>query len=118
LDDFDWDRTVFTLLGPDALVRHLGGAVLGRIESLHYRPVAWRVFWHRPEDLDSFHEHQITHAWKTYLYRLVDHLFAFGPTVAMLVADDRPGGSLTSHQRLGEEERVGSGKKNGLRKKI
>lgn len=102
MDDFDWDRTVFTLLGPDALVRHLGGAVLDRIESLQYRPVTWRVFWHRPEDLDSFHEQQITHAWKTYLYRLVDHLFAFGPTVAMLVTDEQPGSARTSHQRLGE----------------
>jgi len=100
VDDLDWDRTVFALIGPDALARHLGRVVLDRVEQAGYRPVAWRAIWHRPVDLDFFHERHITHAWKAYLYRLVDQLFAFGPTVALLVADERPAGAETSHQRL------------------
>jgi nucleoside diphosphate kinase len=100
--DVDWDRTVFVLLAPDALARGLGEAVLDRLDALGYRPVAWHVLWQRPLELDAFHEKNITHSWKAYLYRLVDQLFAFGPTVAMLVHDERPGDAdrPDSHQRL------------------
>jgi nucleoside diphosphate kinase len=108
--DVDWDRTVFALISPDALARHLGFAVLERIESAGFAPVAWRVLWHRPADLDAFHERNITRSWQAYRYRLVDQLFAFGPTVALLMADERPADERPaaglrpagqgSHQRL------------------
>jgi nucleoside diphosphate kinase len=95
-----WDRTVFMLLAPDAIARHLAGDVVDRVVRLGFRPLAWRVLWHRPAQLDAFHERNITQVWKAYLYRLVDQLFAFGPTVALLVQDegDQPG--RDSHQRL------------------
>lgn len=96
--DADWDRTVFALIGPDAVARHLGPAVLARIAATGFVPVAWRVLWHRPADLDAFHEVNIAHSWQAYRYRLVDQLFAFGPAVALLLADQRPG--CTGHQRL------------------
>ena len=96
--DADWDRTVFALIGPDAVARHLGPAVLARIGSTGFAPFAWRVLWHRPAGLDAFHEVNIAHSWQAYRYRLVDRLFAFGPFVAMLLTDQRPGG--TGHQRL------------------
>lgn len=98
------ETAVFTLICPDALARHLGVAVLDRIESAGFAPVAWRVLWHRPDDLDWFHERNISHAWQAYRYRLVDQLFAFGPAVAMLVADQRQGtgqgAGQHSHERL------------------
>ncbi len=75
-------------------------AVLDRIEAAGFVPVSWRVLWHRPADLDSFHGRNISQAWQTYLYRLVDQLFAFGPTIALLLADDRPEPGQSSHQRL------------------
>jgi nucleoside diphosphate kinase len=102
VDEIDSNRTVFTLICPDALARHLGVAVLERIEAAGFAPVAWRLLWHRPADLDSFHEQNITQVWKAYRYRLVDQLFAFGPTVAMLVADQYPAGDRhqNSHERL------------------
>jgi len=100
VDDINWDRTVFSLLGPDALARYLGDAVLDRMESIGFTPIAWRVLWHRPADLDSFHENNISHSWNAYLYRLVDQLFAFGPTVAMLLADQRQDRAECSHRRL------------------
>jgi nucleoside diphosphate kinase len=96
----DWDRTVFALISPDAVARHLAGAVLDRLAGFGYRPLAWRMLWHRPADLDSFHERNISHSWDAYQYRLVDQLFAFGPAVALLLADDRPSGAQASHQRL------------------
>lgn len=100
MDDVDWDRTVFSLIAPDALARHLGGEVLRRYGSLGFRPVAWTVLWRRPAGLDAFHERNITEVWKAYLYRLVDRTFAFGPTVALLLRDDAPVEGLASHQRL------------------
>jgi len=100
VSEVDWDRTVFMLLAPDAVARHLTTTIVDRVERLGFRPVAWRVLWHRPVDLDAFHERNIAHSWQTYLYRLVDQLFAYGPTVALLVRDERDDG--TSHARLRE----------------
>jgi nucleoside diphosphate kinase len=103
VDEIDSNRTVFALICPDALARHLGIAVLDRIATAGFAPVAWRVLWHRPAGLDSFHERNITSVWKAYRYRLVDQLFAFGPVIAMLVADAHPVGDRhqSSHERLG-----------------
>lgn len=100
MDEIDWEHTVFVLLGPDALARHLGGRIVGRLEGEGFVPLAWTTLWQRPENLDAFHERNITQAWKAYLYRLVDRLFAFGPTVALLVRDERRVEGETSHQRL------------------
>ncbi len=100
MDDLDWDRTIFALISPDALARQLGIAVLDRMEAAGFVPVSWRVLWHRPAELDSFHGQNISHAWKTYLYRLVDQLFAAGPTIALLLSDERPQPGQDSHQRL------------------
>ncbi|ROO63353.1 nucleoside diphosphate kinase [Micromonospora sp. Llam0] len=96
----DWERTVFMLLAPDALARHLGGPIMDRVVAQGFQPVAWRVLWHRPTNLDAFHERNITQVWKAYLYRLVDQLFDFGPTVALLVRDVRPDPRHPSHTRL------------------
>ncbi|MFY1653071.1 nucleoside-diphosphate kinase [Solwaraspora sp. WMMB762] len=96
----DWERTVFMLLAPDALARHLGGQIVDRVVAQGFQPVAWRVLWHRPANLDAFHERNITQVWKAYLYRLVDQLFDFGPTVALLVRDVRPDPRHPSHARL------------------
>lgn len=100
MDEIDPDRTAFALICPDALARHLGVAVLDRIESAGFVPVAWRVLWHRPDDLDWFHEQNISHSWHAYRYRLVDQLFGFGPAVAMLLADQRPAAGQPGHERL------------------
>ena len=100
MDDLDWDHTVFALISPDALARHLGIAVLDRMLAAGFAPAGWRVLWHRPADLDNFHGRNISQAWQTYLYRLVDQLFAFGPTIALLLADERSDPGQASHQRL------------------
>ncbi|MFY1636207.1 nucleoside-diphosphate kinase [Solwaraspora sp. WMMB335] len=96
----DWEHTVFMLLAPDALARQLGGRIVDRVRGEGFEPVAWRLLWHRPTNLDAFHERNITQVWKAYLYRLVDQLFAFGPTVALLVRDNRPDPRHPSHERL------------------
>jgi nucleoside diphosphate kinase len=98
--DVDWERTVFTLIPPDALTRGLGGQVLDRFIGAGFTPVASAVVWKRPQNLDEYNARNITEVWKAYLYRMVDLLFAYGPTVALLMRDDQPPEELTSHQRM------------------
>jgi len=90
VDGIDWDRTVFALVAPDALVRHLGGDVVRRMQAEGFTPVGWKPLWRRPAALDAFNERNINQVWKSYLYRLVDRLFAFGPAIALLMRDDAP----------------------------
>jgi nucleoside diphosphate kinase len=98
--DVDWDRTAFGLICPDAIVRHLGGSIARRLAGNGFVPLAWKCFWHRPDGLDAYYERNITEVWHGYLYRLADRVFAFGPTIALLVQDWAPVDGLTSHQRL------------------
>ena len=96
----DWDRTAFALICPDAIARHLGPAIVRRFEENGFLPLAWKCFWHRPEGLDSYFERNIKEAWHGYLYRLADRVFAYGPTIALLVRDTAPAEGPTSHRRL------------------
>lgn len=98
--EVDWDQTVFVLICPDAVARHYGVAIVDRLTAAGFAPIAWRVLWHRPDDLDAFHERNITSAWQAYRYRLVDQLFAFGPCVALLMAGPHPGGGPDAYARL------------------
>lgn len=98
--DIDWNRTAFSLICPDAIARHLGLPIVRRLREHGFAPLAWRCLWHRPEGLDSYYERNITQVWQGYLYRLADQVFAYGPTVALLVADQAPVDGLGSHQRL------------------
>lgn len=98
--EVDWDRTVFVLIAPDALVRRVAHRVLDMMGAAGFHPVGWRVIWHRPADLDAFNERNIKQAWQGYLYRLVDQLFSIGPTIALIAHDGRPEDGLTTHQRM------------------
>jgi nucleoside diphosphate kinase len=100
MDDIDWKRTVFVLIAPDALARHLSAEIIDWLARIGFKPVGWKVLWQRPAGLDAFHEQNITQAWQAYLYRLVDRLFGFGPTVALLVEDATSVTGVTSHDRL------------------
>jgi nucleoside diphosphate kinase len=98
--DVDWERTAFALICPDAVVRHLGSAILRRWEDHGFTPLAWTCLWHRPDGLDAYFERNITEVWRAYLYRLADRVFAFGPMVALLLYDNAPVDGRGSHQRL------------------
>jgi nucleoside diphosphate kinase len=100
VDGIDWDRTVFALVAPDALVRHVGGDIVRRMRAEGFTAVGWKPLWRRPAALDAFNERNINQVWKSYLYRLVDRLFAFGPAIALLMRDDAPVAGLDSHERM------------------
>jgi len=98
--DVDWDRTAFALICPDAIVRQVAVPIMRRWEESGFAPLAWRCFWHRPDGLDAYYERNIKEVWHGYLYRLADRVFAFGPTVALLLYDQAPVDGLTSQRRL------------------
>lgn len=98
--DVNWDRTAFGLICPDAIARHLGVPIVRRLEEHGFTPLAWTCLWHRPQGLDAYFERNITEVWRGYLYRLADQVFAFGPTIALLLYDETPVDGLGSHQRL------------------
>lgn len=98
--EIDWDRTILALVAPDALARHVGGEVVRRMQAEGFTPVAWKPMWRRPAALDAFNERNINQVWKSYLYRLVDRLFAFGPAVALLMYDSAPVDGISSHDRM------------------
>lgn len=98
--DIDWNRTAFALICPDAIVRHLAAAIVRRWEDNGFVPLAWKCFWHRPDGLDDYFGRNITEVWRAYLYRLADRVFAFGPTIALLLYDQAPVDGTGSHQRL------------------
>ncbi|HEY0636488.1 MAG TPA: nucleoside-diphosphate kinase [Pseudonocardiaceae bacterium] len=100
LDGIDWERTAFGLICPDAVVRHLGTSIVRRLGEAGFRPLAWRCLWQRPLELDAYFERNITQVWHAYLYRLADRVFEFGPTVALLLHDERPVDGVPTHQRL------------------
>jgi len=95
----DWTRSVFMLLAPDALARHLAVPILDRLAAEGFVPTQYRVFWRPIESLDEYYGKKIRHDWDVYLFRMVDLFFRFGPTVAFVVKDTRPGAE-GSHRRL------------------
>jgi nucleoside diphosphate kinase len=98
LDAVDWPHTVFALICPDALARGLGRPAYDMFLAAGYTPVAAAVQWIRSPTLDEYNERNITEVWKAYLYRLIDLVFAYGPTVGLLLRDDSSG--VDSHTRL------------------
>lgn len=79
-----WSRHVFVLASPDALRRGLSKRLVARLRSEGFAPVAGRLVRTRPEMIDDLYADVIAGQWQTWRYRLVDRLFAIGPTLAML----------------------------------
>ncbi|WP_214106897.1 nucleoside-diphosphate kinase [Acrocarpospora catenulata] len=98
MTDIAWDRTVFFLFPPDAVLRHLCAPVLAVLEDHGFEPVRYEVLWHRPPNQDALHERKITSVWKAYFYRQVDLVFELGPSLALLVEDRSA--AVDSHTRL------------------
>lgn len=96
--DVDWKSTVFLLIGPDAVARHLAGPILERAAGIGLTPAWYHVLPFPHPDLDRLYEHHIRDVWDAYRFRLVDLLFAFGPMVAVLLRDD--GGDGDPHHRF------------------
>jgi nucleoside diphosphate kinase len=97
MSDVDWSRTVFLLVGPDAIARHLAVPMLERVFEAGVTPVGYRALPMPPQGQDELYERNIRTVWDAYRFRLVDLLFSYGPMVVMLLE-----GPAGSHARLKE----------------
>lgn len=100
MNEVDWTKTVFVLLGPDAFARHCALPILQRVIDAGYRPTAYLPIHTRPGELDRFYEKNIRTVWDAYRFRCVDLLFAFAPMIALLVEDVVTGREQGSHEPL------------------
>lgn len=97
MNDINWSRTVFLLVGPDAIARHLAVPMLARVFREGMTPIGYRTLPMPPKGHDELYERNIRTVWDAYRFRLVDLLFAFGPMVVLLLD-----GPVGSHARLKE----------------
>jgi len=95
MTDVDWSRTVFLLVGPDAIARHLAVPMLERVFDEGLVPVGYRTLPMPPQAHDEMYERNIRTVWDAYRFRLVDLLFSYGPMVVVLLD-----GPVGSHARL------------------
>ncbi|WP_240627397.1 nucleoside-diphosphate kinase [Thermoflavimicrobium daqui] len=95
----NWKNSLFVLLTPDALVRHLARPILERFHANGFVPQKYQLVYVTSEDLDALYQINIEHVWDTYRYRLVDQLFNFGPCLVVLLTHNHLNGE-DSHQRM------------------
>lgn len=93
-----WHRSVFTLILPDAIRRQAHREILRRLTEKGFRIAYFELLDVRPEQLDALYNEQITNAWSAYRYRLLDHLWALGPVIGLVLQDES--GAADPHARL------------------
>jgi nucleoside diphosphate kinase len=84
-----WTNRVLCLLGPDCLRRHLTRPVLDRFAAIGLRPAGWHLAQVSASRLDRMAELQNAGAGQVYRYRALDALFALGPALMVILADER-----------------------------
>nr|WP_042187344.1 nucleoside-diphosphate kinase [Kibdelosporangium sp. MJ126-NF4]CEL18016.1 hypothetical protein [Kibdelosporangium sp. MJ126-NF4]CTQ90756.1 hypothetical protein [Kibdelosporangium sp. MJ126-NF4] len=83
-----WSTHLFALATPDALLRGLGPAFVQRLRVEGLTPVAARLTTTDSDMLDEMYADLIAGQWQTWRYRLIDDVFALGPTLALLCRYD------------------------------
>jgi nucleoside diphosphate kinase len=86
----EWDSHVFCMIAPDALRRHLAGAILDRFDAVGLRPAGWRLAELGSMQIDTMHELAVVRSTQAYRYRCLDALFALGPCLLLCLEDVKP----------------------------
>lgn len=95
----EWQRSVLSLVMPDAVVRHLATSIVERVEKEGFLVSYCRPLEVAPERLDALFETQLRRTDEAYRFRLLDRLFAFGPVIG-LVYEDVSDSPEPAHERL------------------
>jgi len=82
----------FLLITPDAVVRHLTGEIVRRLASAGLRVGHFRVHHTPPPQVQRFHARNPYVVDDPELYAMASRLLDLGPSVALLLVDDRTGG--------------------------
>lgn len=83
----DWSRSVFGLISPDAVRRHLASQVLARLKDVGVEPTGWRTVRVGGAQIDAVADIQQAGAGQTFRYRPLDALFRLGPAIALRLGD-------------------------------
>jgi nucleoside diphosphate kinase len=83
----DWSHSVFGLISPDAVRRHLAPQVLSRLEEVGVVPTGWRSVRIGGAQIDAVADIQQAGAGQTFRYRPLDALFRLGPAIALRLGD-------------------------------
>jgi nucleoside diphosphate kinase len=99
----EWNRSVFGLISPDALRRHLAPHVLARLRDVGVVPTGWRSVRIGGAQIDAVADIQKAGAGQTFRYRPLDALFALGPAVALRLRDQQ---GRPAEQLYGDVQRI------------
>jgi nucleoside diphosphate kinase len=80
-----WHGYVFMLLCPDAVARRLCCRIVDRFERAGYELTDCAVTQVAPDRLDAAFGEVVVAAGEVYRYRLLDRVFSFGPSVAVVL---------------------------------
>lgn len=100
-----WQRHVFVLITPDAMVRGVQSALVERLVAEGFPPVAARLAQADSDMLDEMYAELIAGQWQTWRYRMVDDAFALDPCLAMLCryAGDDPNPHALMRSKKGNQ---------------
>lgn len=82
-----WDGFLFVLLAPDSVERGLVSAITDRIVTEGFSVVRSRLVHVSSDRLDAAFGEPILTSGEIFRYRLLDKVFEFGPSVAMVLRD-------------------------------
>jgi nucleoside diphosphate kinase len=87
-DPHFWSRHIFVLILPDAIVRGVHAELVARLAAERFPAVAARLALIDSDRVDELFADLIAGSWQTWRYRMIDDLFALGPTLALICRYD------------------------------
>ncbi len=83
-----WDRHVFVLLTPDALLRGIQREFVQRLILEGFPPVAANLVLANSDMIDELYADVIAGHWETWRYRMIDDAFALAPCLGFICRYD------------------------------
>ncbi len=85
-----WDRHVFVLLTPDALLRGIQRDFVRRLIAEGFTPVAANLVQANSDMIDELYADVIAGQWETWRYRMIDDAFSLAPCLGLICRYDGP----------------------------
>lgn len=83
-----WDRHVFVLATPDAILRGIQGEFVQRLRAEGFPPVAANLTLSDSDMIDELYVDVIAGHWETWRYRMIDDAFNLAPCLALICRYD------------------------------
>jgi nucleoside diphosphate kinase len=78
-----WRSTLFSVIGPDAIRRHLARLIIERYRQEGLAVIGWQSSRITPVLLDGVYEEHLVSSADAYRYRALDAKYALGPSIAL-----------------------------------